>query len=138
MQANHLDIPGVPSGFAPQISSSLCPRSSLSLSFPFSLPLRRFPRRGAAERRQACSRSCSFLAEDLRVTFHPWPFETPRYQLIYRRKQRMENRSGNEPWNSEISFAKIFEEIPMPEIVRQIYPAQKWLPLKYILTKFCE
>lgn len=56
MQANHLDIPGVPSGFAPQISSSLCLCSSLSLPPPSSLPSRRFPRRGAAERRRACSR----------------------------------------------------------------------------------
>ncbi|KYM76087.1 Serine/threonine-protein kinase NLK [Atta colombica] len=41
MQANHLDIPGVPSGFAPRISSSsISLSSSLSFFLFFSLPLR--------------------------------------------------------------------------------------------------
>lgn len=103
MQANHLDIPGVPSGFAPRIPPPPC--RCCSLLFPSSLPLLRLSSRPAVfldERATAETRESRVpVAEDLpghvsvaRSDLSP-PSPPPFVDRYRRRKRRLKNRTGS-------------------------------------------
>lgn len=103
MQANHLDIPGVPSGFAPRISNS---SSSFSSFPPPRLPLCppsvRIPSFSLGNLRCGDERVSEVAAFSLRepgsrfAVAHrltPPPRDMDRH---YHRKKKMGNQSGNE------------------------------------------